>query len=517
MSQRNIKIGTVEEHASLSDNLNTIQDNFTQAFNVLKDMNLFDKDAIDIESGKYINSVTGNPTANPDYVASGYICVTSEAEYWISTLSHIAWYDEDKVFISGNAATTYTNPATAPIGASYLRISIKTSEGQAIETTYVYDRQITGYYPYGPVINKEAITEVDGLSIETGSLPLNSLAFAEDGKNLFDKTTATSGFISQYNTVLESDLYYFSDYIQVEPGETYVGAGITNNIRFIAAYDSDKIISSSDGVSDASDTFTVPSGIYFVRLTIFTEDLDTFQFEKGVEATAYEPHEKILKGVTVATELSRWEGMSWASLGDSITYQNKWQPYVVNALGLVSNVYGEGGAQLIGAMASTTAICRETRISEIPTDTDLITVLAGTNDWAQNVPIGALGDTDGAATFHGGLYTLAVNLMSRFPDKRIVLMTTTYGELPEYEARGWGNAYTNTQGLTTRDYAQAVREAAEVWGFPVADLQAKCGWNTINIRTFINDDGGLLHPNNTGGERIANVVVGCLSNIGPLA
>ena len=93
-------------------------------------------------------------------------------------------------------------------------------------------------------------------------------------------------------------------------------------------------------------------------------------------------------------------------------------------------------------------------------------------------------------------------------------MITPYGEIYNYELRGWDNAYTNkctdsnnnVFKYTTDDYAEAVRQACKKHKIPYVDINAEAGWNNINIRSYITDDGGLLHPNTLGASKISNLV-----------
>jgi hypothetical protein len=71
----------------------------------------------------------------------------------------------------------------------------------------------------------------------------------------------------------------------------------------------------------------------------------------------------------------------------------------------------------------------------------------------------------------------------------------------------------NDEGLTTNDYADAVRLIAKKWGLPVIDIQAECGWNTINIGDYLVDE---FHPNAIGFDRMSEVIVGRLISIQPL-
>ena len=94
------------------------------------DGNLIDTNAI---ASGYID--TSGDVSGSLYYHTGYIPVVagqsydwSQNDYWVGT-RYYAFYDEDKVFISGSNANnldyTHTRPLVAPANAAYLRISLR--------------------------------------------------------------------------------------------------------------------------------------------------------------------------------------------------------------------------------------------------------------------------------------------------------------------------------------------------------------------------------------------------------
>ena len=82
--------------------------------------NLFNKE--DITKGYYINYTTGKPTPNADYCISDYIEVLPNTTYSKATTYQFAFYDKNKVFISGlNTDTTFITPSNC----KYIRLSVK--------------------------------------------------------------------------------------------------------------------------------------------------------------------------------------------------------------------------------------------------------------------------------------------------------------------------------------------------------------------------------------------------------
>lgn len=216
---------------------------------------------------------------------------------------------------------------------------------------------------------------------------------------------------------------------------------------------------------------------------------------------------------------SKWSGKTWASLGDSITAMATWQAYVNAVHGFVWSNYGIGGTKISGAAGDTNAMCQDTRINAIPTTVDLVTLMGGTNDWAQNVPLGDINSTD-PLTFNGALNTFAQKAFKRWPTKRIALTTTPYGEIPAFESRpGWTSPAKNSLGLTTNDYAEAIRNFCKRLNLHCIDVALSAGWGTYNITEAL---GGSttdhLHPNSgsNAAKGIGIVHIKAIKDIEPL-
>lgn len=498
--------------------------------------NLFNKAVAAI--GSFVSPSMGTMTANALYDTSDFIAVIPGTAYKASHGIRFSCYfsaNGSMVVAGGIDDNTMTATAfTPPAGAAFVRVSFNhvnldafQVEVGTVSTVYAsYGYKILG--PNGEGLDPLPLGQaaVSTVNLADAAVAAAKTNFLKVGKNLFSKGVATVGFFVNPSTgvLAASASFDTSALIPVTPGTAYK---TSHGMRFSCYFAANGSTVVGGGVNDSAMTttdFTPPAGAAFVRISMGHANLAVFQVEVGTVATAYEaygykvlgPNGEILLGMA-SSVVSAWSGKSWATLGDSITQQALWQSYVVSSLGLIWSNYGIGGTKLSGAVGDANAMCQDTRINAIPVGRDLVTVMGGTNDWAQNVALGVADSMD-PLTFNGALNTLVTKLMARFPAKRVVLFTTPYGELPERIAgQGWVNAYTNSQGLTTKDYAEAVRSACKRWGLPCVDVNAGAGWNTLNIRTFITDDGGLLHPNTDGGKRIAEVAIGGLRSLEPLA
>ena len=96
----------------------------------------------------------------------------------------------------------------------------------------------------------------------------------EVGENLIDSSKLQDGYVNTNGTWNSSSSYKYTDYIPVEEGETYN----FNTARFLCAYDSNKNALSSKGSASATYSYTVPSGVAYVVLSISTSGLSITAF-----------------------------------------------------------------------------------------------------------------------------------------------------------------------------------------------------------------------------------------------
>lgn len=344
-----------------------------------------------------------------------------------------------------------------------------------------------------------------------------------DPINLFDKSGVTlDTFIGANGTASSSASYSVSGYIPVVVGKTYsmeVALGeISSGARFVTAYNSAYVVVPASGSNVEIASYTVPEGVAYIRVTINKTKADVFQVKEASGRTHYVGYGAMVRGIPITGTLSQnaWKNKKLSVLSDSIG-NTGWPAIICAKLEMVLDLHYAGGTWISGPNGSTTAMCQDARLATIAADHDAAIICGGINDWANNVALGSGIDETDPETFYGALNTLCSKYFTANPTKRLIFQTTSYGELYNYKPRGWDNAHQNTLGLTTRDYAQCIRVIAQKWGVPVVDISAESGWNTVNIRTYIKDDGGLLHPNATGAARMATIYTGRLLALQPNA
>lgn len=503
-------------------NVSAINTNFMQELG----NNLFVKETV-IDNKSL--SITGTLVDNVDYWTSDFISVLEGATYTKSTSNRMCFYDSNSVFISElNPVTTFT----VPTGATKIRVSIAKNlitlddYKLMVGTTIVNDEV---YYKF----NKNL--KINGAEINDFSISEKKTDFIEVIENMFDKNTATNGYYVSHTTgllVASGTNYYASDYIPVKPSTEYNRTG-GNRMAF---YDENKtFISGIDNTSTYP--FTTPSNCVYVRISVNTNvDLLDDYVVCNAKYTLNEVKDNIffdfkypLYGST-AGFVSNWKGKKWLSYGDSITYANYWQPYIANKFGLIHEQRGIGGSyiaengmtayvyddtrQYTGVKPPDTQPSNSTEIFEsmcntqridfmLDEEVDLITIMGGTNDFGYDVPLGDMDSTDNT-TFYGGYKQLLNHLIAKYPNTRIFILAPTQRKR---------TVMVNNLGLTTEDYAKACQEIANYYGFPFINMFGEVGYNGINGDLYTLDGN---HPNELGAKRMAEVVIGRLSQFEPI-
>ena len=208
-------------------------------------------------------------------------------------------------------------------------------------------------------------------------------------------------------------------------------------------------------------------------------------------------------------EYSPLQGKKVAWFGDSMI-QNNWWAVVSNHYLMTSTNCGVAGTKVSGTDAD--SMCQTTRITgtspstgtAIPDDADYIIIGAGTNDWAQNVPIGEKDiqyDNNGqivedVTTFCQACHVMFRRLATLRPNSRVIVLGTPFGKISNRES--FENAYglINGQGLTSLDYEEALCTVAEMWGHYSIRYGRKMGINDNNVASLLDPSNAdsHLHP-----------------------
>lgn len=229
-----------------------------------------------------------------------------------------------------------------------------------------------------------------------------------------------------------------------------------------------------------------------------------------------------------------WQGKRVGFIGDSLTdphsYGDKIKKYwsfLQEWLDIEPYVYGVSGRQWDNVPVQAQQLHKDHG-----NDVDAILVFMGTNDYNHGVPIGewfaesseqvmaAYGEPKKSverkkrtpimdkSTYRGRLNIGISQLKKLFPDKQIVLLTPLHRSLADFGEKNVqpDESYQNRCGEYVDVYIQEIKNAGNIWGIPVIDLNAVTGLNPMveeQVQYFYDSGYDRLHPNTKGQERIA--------------
>lgn len=277
------------------------------------------------------------------------------------------------------------------------------------------------------------------------------------------------------------------------------GTGTTFNS---SSWDGETVKANITVSDDATSTYVV-IGVKVVTSTAFAEDATLTMGEYSVTETV-----SLQNGIANLLGSGRFYGKKMSCFGDSYTSQQGWQDTTVRILGLdsYSNVAIYGGVLTTGYAG----------IQNVDLDSDILTILYGTNDYSNNMALGTIeDDATSPTTFYGALKYVFEWASTNLPKCLIVPMTHTQRwasakdlEFIANNGYGTGGQPKNNLGYSLLDYANAIIDVAERYGYRVLDFNRWGQVNKNNEGSFYGAD--HLHPSATSyilmGTKIAKFI-----------
>ena len=448
-----------------------------------------------IDFGTWLGNSTSGTTATKDPITNSawnsfkaievepnteYIFVVNNAYLSGSNSLYSYWYDD-----AGNAISvfSFSGVVTSPSNAKYVRASFKSA---TTGTFGVYEgNKIPIYEEY---VEPRYLFDSNYLEKEEEEV--------KKTKNLFNPNDVTyDAFLSSGNVSGNSYGWKVSGLIEVEPNTQYYLSKkySSHPLQYSYYYDENKtMISQITG----GNPFTTPENCKYVRFSIQNE-IDYIQLEKGAEIGYYIPYgkEEDYRELLDSPLL----GKKYCPIGDSITASG-WGYELARQTGMVINNYNAiGGTTVCGAYDGESNMCGTTRIEATPSDTEIITIMGGSNDWSQQsqgdgIPVGDLddctiGSTDTLSNItFAGCYQLMLNrLYAQCPNAQVFILEQTYRYLEETD---------RTVPLET--FREMTRKIAYKYGYPIIYTYQKSGINEMNYQDFYSD---VIHPYKALGQK----------------
>jgi len=254
--------------------------------------NLYNK-AIAV-AGYAVDSANGNLVANATYKASDYIAVIEGAEYFVTNTYNIAFYNADKIYVSGKLGG-WSRPLIVPIGAKYLRVTAPSNDNLFM---VVQGSDPSSYIPYGDYNVKindtsliKAVKELGSQAIDNHSFKKNVLGldvlkpFKSTNINLANPSEFALVDTAVDNTsgnIVPSTGYQASGYIEVDANTNYC---VSNTYNY-AWYDNNKYYISGVAGGFTSNKITSPPNAAYLRTT-FNASSVTKMVAKGDTLPSY--------------------------------------------------------------------------------------------------------------------------------------------------------------------------------------------------------------------------------------
>jgi hypothetical protein len=260
-----------------------VNNNLLTKADLIVGKNVFDKSKV--LSGFYLSN-TNFQQADAQYSISDFIPVIVGQAYKSNlNMRFTCYFDANKVFVAGGNSAL-GNTFTVPSSVAFVKITIFSTDLNTFQlekgtVSTVYESYVLKINPN----NLSDYTNTIGLNTLLDSLLSKKLDLVPN-KNIFNKDNVILNSYIQSNAsgaIESSSLYDLSQFISVTPSTQYKAS---YNFRFVAFYTIDKTFIS--GGAAQTNTFTTPSNIAFVRVSIFHTNLDLFQLELGSTSTIYE-------------------------------------------------------------------------------------------------------------------------------------------------------------------------------------------------------------------------------------
>lgn len=216
-----------------------------------------------------------------------------------------------------------------------------------------------------------------------------------------------------------------------------------------------------------------------------------------------------VNSIIVKPDISNNQGSIFSMLGDSYVMGNKTDSskvaYAISANSLNMTYYNLGiNGSTVTNYANYTKTPMVLRYTDITSDSSIIGVEGGRNDYNNNIPIGS--DTDNTdTTFMGALNIIFGGLIDSNPNAKLFAVPC------------WAVSTTpNEAGHTQLDYLNAmVHVARDLWGIPVLDSrEVNVHMNSKAFLTNFTEDGNSIsHLNEQGHINFSKYVTKFLINL----
>lgn len=519
---------------------------------VVQSTNLLDPTLF--QTGKYVVA-GGGLDSNANLTASGFFPVSPSTTYYMyrsDTYSvRVAYYtkNDESGYISMDSSISSTTPGfTTPATAKYARLS--TNKTMILDMG-VYATDIKYYIPYQKYLStrisigkqidktltvegKAADAKAVGDIVKYVVTPEKCCKYGDPEMHTNERLDLDTGAV-----VTNSSNMCRSDYIPVSAGD-YV---YTCAVRYICLYAADYTYLGYINLYTTSTSYNTPPATWSGN---FRSNLTQMAAVNNVDPAFIRVWASYNQAYVPAVTVLSDDDYMIVNLGDSI-FGNNEKPcdlgtYIQNITGMktancayggtTARVIPSGNMAPLGLPSIVDCIVAEdftdlktpeywASLSEsmytVPTllfpmidfaKVKIITIAYGTNDYNSNTPIDNENDKFDTSTYCGGLRYAIKNLLQKYPEITIVLLSPIYrywSDSADYSTVDRdSDSRENTLNLKLIDYVNAMKSVAEEYHVPYFDNYTMGGLNQYTAPAWLRD--GTHLNRSTGVDKLGHII-----------
>ena len=232
---------------------------------------------------KYISYVDGNEVSSASYKCTDYIRVSAGQRLITNENNHFAYYNNSKVFLTGQQGGTWSGVIVVPLGVSFIRLTYTKNAN-----TYLYEISEDTIYSLETLI---ANTEMEKLIKRLSAKSNNDIPVVKDiykliyeSNNLIDYDTLIKGGYYTKDGWKESSDYNSSIFLKVDSLTTYTA----NEANIVVMYDKDLLpIKQLWGSTqwESNRKFTTTENTKYITINYKSTNKQPFLCKEGVQST----------------------------------------------------------------------------------------------------------------------------------------------------------------------------------------------------------------------------------------
>ncbi len=176
-------------------------------------------------------------------------------------------------------------------------------------------------------------------------------------------------------------------------------------------------------------------------------------------------------------------------IGDDYAWQNSFGKYLASATGCTVRARGIKGGVLKDVIGDkynktgATTFISESFNNTALKDVDLVVVMAGLYNWANNYAVGTIDDINNftsTTSVYAETKLVIDAILSYHPNMKIVFCTQPYCGATINGLSGYAK---NSKGATLEDTMNAIKRCAAFHGIPCFDFYHESGWNYLSVQS----------------------------------